>query len=195
MSRWLTTVHENPSGRQVCHPEFISGSQTMQDQEIPKQVRDDREAIFSSVLTGSVHLELFPQINQAYVNEELEAKWGRLLKVRSEVAKALEIARKARLIGHSLEAHVDIFSDQALYTFLKDDSVELVSFFIVSSVTTHCNTPPPDVFHSSEINGLSIQVSRASGSKCCRCWNYSGTVGQDTEHPAVSSRWAEALRA
>src|SRR4030066_792413 len=42
MSRWLTKVHENPWGRQVCHPEFISGSQTMQDQEIPKRVRDDR---------------------------------------------------------------------------------------------------------------------------------------------------------
>ena len=143
----------------------------------------------------SIHLELFPQINQAYVNEELDAKWGRLLKVRSEVAKALEIARKDRLIGHSLEAHVDIFADQDLYAFLKDNSLELVSFFIVSSVTTHCNTPPPDVFHSSEINGLSIQVSRAGGSKCCRCWNYSWTVGQDTEHPAVCSRCAEALRA
>jgi len=150
---------------------------------------------FSDVLTGSVHLELFPQINQAYVNEELDAKWGRLLKVRSEVAKALEIARKDRLIGHSLEAHVDIYSDQDLHIFLKDNSGELVSFFIVSSVTTHCNTPPPDVFQSSEINGLSIQVSRAGGSKCSRCWNFSETVGQDTEHPAVCSRCAEALRA
>ena len=167
----------------------------MQDQEIPKQVRDDREAIFSSELTESVHLSRFPEINQAYVNEELDEKWSRLLKLRGDVAKALEIARKDRLIGHSLEAHVDIFSDQDMHAFLQDNSGELVSFFIVSSVTTHCNTPPPDIFQSSEINGLSIQISRAGGSKCSRCWNYSETVGKDTEHPAVCSRCTEALRA
>ena len=27
----------------MCHPEFISGSLTLQGQEIPKQVRDDRD--------------------------------------------------------------------------------------------------------------------------------------------------------
>src|SRR3989337_743980 len=153
------------------------------------KIRDNKED------TESIHLGLFPDVNQAYINEKLDAKWSRLLKVRGEVAKALEIARKDRLIGHSLEAHVDIFSDQDLHTFLKDNSMELVSFFIVSSVTIHFNTPPPDVFQSSEINGLSIQVSRAGGSKCNRCWNYSESVGQDTEHPAVCRRCAEALRA
>ncbi|MCC6544517.1 MAG: isoleucine--tRNA ligase [Nitrospirae bacterium] len=160
---------------------------SVQDQEIPKQVRGDME-------TESVHLSLFPEVNQAYINEELDTKWNRLLKVRGDVAKALEIARKDRLIGHSLEAHVDIFSDQELYTFLNDNSGELVSFFIVSSVTTHSSSPPPDIYQSSEINGLSIRISRAGGSKCSRCWNYSETVGQDTEHPAVCSRCAEALR-
>src|SRR4030067_3012790 len=36
----------------LCHPEFISGSQALPGQEIPKRVRDDRgdggEAVFSS---------------------------------------------------------------------------------------------------------------------------------------------------
>ncbi len=42
----------------VCHPEFISGSQTMQGQEIPKQVRDDRmydrKNDRASVLSGEI---------------------------------------------------------------------------------------------------------------------------------------------
>ena len=34
---------EDPVCNPVCHPEFISGSQAMPDEEIPKQVRDDRD--------------------------------------------------------------------------------------------------------------------------------------------------------
>ena len=153
------------------------------------KIRDNKED------TESIHLGLFPDVNQAYINEKLDAKWSRLLKVRGEVAKALEIARKDRLIGHSLEAHVDIYSDQDLHTFLKDNSGELLSFFIVSSADIHCDNPPENLFQSSEIAGLSVQVSRAGGRKCSRCWNYSESVGMDTEHPAVCSRCVEALRA
>src|SRR3972149_181716 len=34
---------EDSACNPVCHPEFISGSQAMPDEEIPKQVRDDRD--------------------------------------------------------------------------------------------------------------------------------------------------------
>ena len=37
VSHGLTRKQENPAYNQDCHPEFISGSQTMQGQEIPKQ--------------------------------------------------------------------------------------------------------------------------------------------------------------
>ena len=48
MNTRLTKGHDNPESHSVCHPEFISGSQTMQGEEIPKQVRDDRADAFSS---------------------------------------------------------------------------------------------------------------------------------------------------
>src|SRR3990172_12394927 len=44
MSEGLTSVR---------HPEFISGSQTMPDQEIPKQVRDDRETETPNHVAGT----------------------------------------------------------------------------------------------------------------------------------------------
>ncbi len=34
---------EDSACNPICHPEFISGSQAMPDEEIPKQVRDDRD--------------------------------------------------------------------------------------------------------------------------------------------------------
>ena len=144
--------------------------------------------------TEGVHLALFPEIDQNYIDEELESKWNRLLKVRGEVAKALETARKERFIGHSLEAHVDIFADHDLYTFLKENEGGLPAFFIVSRVNIRGEKPPQDVFQSSEVTGLGVLISRAKGSKCDRCWNYSESVGMDTGYPAVCNRCVEVLK-
>ncbi len=142
----------------------------------------------------SVHMELFPEADHVYLDETSESKWDRLIQIRGEVAKALETARKDRLIGHSLEAHVDLFAGHELYTFLKDAKDELTSFFIVSSVSIHDNTPPQGIFLSSEIKGLGAMISRAKGVKCDRCWNYSESVGTDTEHPTVCQRCLNVLK-
>ena len=68
MSERLTKDDENP----VCHPELGSGSQTMQGQEIPKQVRDDmkddnRGAGFSGYLLGIIAIrdEIRPEAEAA----------------------------------------------------------------------------------------------------------------------------------
>lgn len=39
-----------------------------------------------------------------------------------------------------------------------------------------------------EGNKIWIGVSRADGSKCDRCWNYSPQVGSFTEHPLLCGR-------
>ncbi len=142
----------------------------------------------------SVHMELFPKADHAYLDKTLEAKWDRLIQIRGEVAKALETARKDRLIGHSLEAHVDIFAGEELCTFLRNAKEGLISFFIVSSVSIGTDAPPQGSFLSSEIEGLGVMISCAKGGKCDRCWNYSESVGTDTGHPAVCNRCLNVLK-
>jgi isoleucyl-tRNA synthetase len=44
-----------------------------------------------------------------------------------------------------------------------------------------------------ESSGISVQVSRAAGEKCERCWNYSTRVGEDTDYPTVCERCSPAL--
>jgi len=110
------------------------------------------------------------------------------------VAKALEIARKDRLIGHSLEAHVAIVAGEELFAFLKGVERDLTSFFIVSSVDLRQGVPPQDVFLSREIEGLGVGVSHAKGDKCERCWNYSEFVGRDAGHPTVCKRCLDVLQ-
>lgn len=38
-----------------------------------------------------------------------------------------------------------------------------------------------------------ISVTTAEGTKCDRCWNYSPTVGQNSEHPLICDRCVDAL--
>ncbi len=47
--------------------------------------------------------------------------------------------------------------------------------------------------HQTTIEGGKIGVTTAEGVKCDRCWNYSPTVGQHREHPAICDRCVDAL--
>ena len=141
----------------------------------------------------AVHLAGFPKVEKKFVDEKLAEKWDRLLKIRDEVLKALEIARQdKRIIGHSLDAEVSICASDDDINFLK--GFDLNSIFIVSSTKLDSNkTVPQDIFKSDKIEGMSIMVAHAGGAKCERCWNYSETVGKDKKHPTVCNRCVEAL--
>jgi isoleucyl-tRNA synthetase len=47
--------------------------------------------------------------------------------------------------------------------------------------------------HQATIEGGKIGVTNAEGAKCDRCWNYSPTVGKNSEHPAICDRCIDAL--
>ena len=140
----------------------------------------------------SVQLEEFPEVNGEYIDNELEEKYQRILDVRYEVSRALERARTDKVIGHSLDARVDLYVDQDLYDFLKPLEQELPFLFITSQVRVN---PPgtdagPDAVQGEELKNLSVVVAQAEGQKCERCWNYSTTVGTLAEHPAICKRCA-----
>ncbi|MFQ5902716.1 MAG: zinc finger domain-containing protein, partial [Candidatus Binatia bacterium] len=49
------------------------------------------------------------------------------------------------------------------------------------------------VYDSALLNRY-IEVARAKGSKCERCWKYSEDVGKDSRHPTVCARCSDVLR-
>jgi isoleucyl-tRNA synthetase len=143
----------------------------------------------------SVHLAVFPtddDINGGRVDaaesSRISARWETLLSVRSEALKALEEARNAKAIGSSLEAQVTFLAPDSLYPLLERNLGELRALLIVSAV---------ELKHAAAINGaaaLQVQVSRAPGEKCERCWNYSPHVGENSAYPTICERCSEALR-
>jgi isoleucyl-tRNA synthetase len=148
----------------------------------------------------SVHMARFPEVESAYLDEALAQRWDRLLKIRGEVFKALEIARKPSpdpsvwTLGHPLEAEVDLYAGGDLFSFLKNYEEDLPAVFIVSAVTLRNEAAPEDAFPGAEIEGLWVKVLPAGGNKCERCWNFSPAVGTDSEHPTLCTRCLDVVK-
>lgn len=143
----------------------------------------------------SVHLAGFPEIKGEWLDEGMEKRWGVLLKVRDEVAKALEAARREKIIGHPLDARVAILSPDGFKGLLMGYKDTLREILIVSQLTvdgdgtgelSSYQTMRP--FESQEIPGLQVYVTPAKGKKCERCWSYREDVGNYVEHPTICGR-------
>jgi isoleucyl-tRNA synthetase len=141
----------------------------------------------------SVSLAPFPEVETAFVDEELEAVWGRLFEMRAAVNKALEEARQADTIGHSLDAGVwlapadpDSPAGREWSRLLDRYREALPTLCIVSQVEVgeRADGVPP----SPLLADLAIRVGRAAGAKCARCWNYRTSVGANPSHPDVCDR-------
>ena len=131
----------------------------------------------------SVMLEFYPKVNPEWENNELEQKWNKLIKIREEISKKLELARASKEIGLSLEAKVEIYAEGEEYKFLADKEELLKEICIVSEVTVCENRRNADA----EV-GFGVRISKADGKKCERCWSYDKSVGIDKLHPTLCSK-------
>ena len=133
-------------------------------------------------------------VPEAWHQPDLAAKWEALRTVRTEVNKALEQARTAKLIGSSLEAKVYLVTtDEQLATAVSSIANELRYLFLVSQVELSLASGVSSNSFSSTVAGIEITVSPADGQKCTRCWNYSTRVSESKEHPHICERCVDAL--
>ena len=135
----------------------------------------------------SVMLTTYPEVNPQYENEELRAKWEKIVKIKEIVSKKLEEARAEKIIGHSLNAKVTLFAEGDLYKFIKENKELLQTVFIISNLEVEEN-------QRSNEEKLGVKIEQAEGEKCERCWMYSTTVGEDKENPTICHRCSEALK-
>jgi isoleucyl-tRNA synthetase len=139
----------------------------------------------------SVHLAAFPKAPKEWIDDKLEKKWDTLLQIKGEIAKAMEIARKDKVIGHPLDAMVRVMPPKELEEFIKENASVLKEILIVSQLVLE--TGEGSAFESQEVPGLKVWVVPAKGKKCERCWNYSERVGDNVEHPNICERCCEAV--
>jgi isoleucyl-tRNA synthetase len=141
----------------------------------------------------SVHLAKFPDAADVFgsgsvTEDDPNARdWTTLLAVREQALKALEEARNSKTIGKSLEAQLVITASDPAYTVLQRHAEQLRYLFIVSSVTVAQGS-------GNGSGGIHIEVKKADGNKCDRCWNFSTHVGEDATYPTVCERCSAVLK-
>src|SRR5579864_6950929 len=141
----------------------------------------------------SVHLSTFftpPDILQGAGDQGSTqgGDWETLHNVRDQVLKALEDARNNKLICANLEAKVKLIASDAIYPVLERHKDDLRYLFIVSQVNVERSAS------GNGTGGLTVEVAKADGQKCERCWNYSVHVGENPEYPTVCERCAPVLQ-
>ena len=143
---------------------------------MPHTSTDDKESIF---------LNQMPEKSGIEFSDEFVSKWEFVYSTRETVNKVLEEKRNEKLIGKSLEANIIIHCGESLYEKYNALTEELKDILIVSGVSASKdgNDEVPE-----------IEVIKAEGEKCERCWSYSNTVGSDSEHPTLCARCAAVVK-
>jgi isoleucyl-tRNA synthetase len=147
---------------------------------------------------SSVHLAALPKARAEWLDDELDERWERLLRVKGEIAKALEAARRNKVIGHPLDARVTVFPPDGMGPMLNKAATNLKDILIVSQLVVASAAQQAigvlqqgeggESFESDDIPGLKVAVEKARGEKCERCWNYSESVGTNSGHPTLCER-------
>ena len=142
---------------------------------------------------GSVHLQLFPEVPEDWRDKALEAKWERVRDVRRVVTGALEVERREKRIGSSLEAAPRIFvSEPDLLALLQ--SVDMAEVSITSEAFLEPGEGPEAAFRLPDVPGVAVVPEPARGRKCARSWKILPEVGSDPDYPDLSLRDAAAMR-
>jgi isoleucyl-tRNA synthetase len=142
----------------------------------------------------SVHLQVFSETPRGWHDEALIAKWDRIRELRRVVTGALEIKRKDKVIGASLEARPVLFvspEDAVLF-----DTVDLGEIAITShAVVQPHEAPVQDAFTLPEVPGAAAVFHHAEGDKCARCWMILPEVGHNPKYPDLCNRCSDAVDA
>src|SRR5205823_2606256 len=109
----------------------------------------------------SVHLQLFPETPSGWHSEALLEKWDRIRTLRRVVTGALEIRRRDKVIGASLEARPVLFveeDDAKLF-----DGLDLGEIAITSGAKVSTHAPPEDAFRLPDVAGAAVVFHHAEG--------------------------------
>ncbi|HPQ51850.1 MAG TPA: isoleucine--tRNA ligase [Spirochaetota bacterium] len=135
--------------------------------------------------TDSIHMQRYYQLDEAYMNTDIEKKMEHLVDLKKDVLKALENERKNKVIGTSVEADIALYMKSAgVKSLVSEMGDEAARFFQVSKVTLL----DAMTGECTEYDNSAIAVAKSSGVKCVRCWNYTDAIGTDSQHPELCPR-------
>ena len=142
---------------------------------------------------ANIVLNQMPKVQEAWAFAAEDAdKWEKLIGLRDDVNKALEEARKNKVIGKPLEAWVTVYAEGEVAALLERvPADELAALCIVSKLRMVRGAG--EGMQGENLPEIRVAIERASGEKCERCWMYVDSIGQDSKHPTLCARCASVV--
>jgi len=140
---------------------------------------------------GSVHLHDFVETPADWLDPALAARALKVRAVRRVVTGALELERRAKTIGASLEASPTVYLSPELAQIVTNPE-SFATLCITSSLTLSTDAAPDGAFTMEDVPGVAVSFGRAEGQKCQRCWKILPDVGTHA-HPETCARCSDAL--
>jgi len=144
----------------------------------PSLVFTCEEAWQSRGNTSSIHLEKFLIANSKFKNFSVAKKWGKIKDIRKVITGALEKKRAAKIIGSSLEAHINVYLSKEMKSNI--ENIDIAEIAITSSATLMVYESLSPGFSIDEIKGIIVDVKKSNGSKCNRCWKFDNEINSDS---------------
>ena len=137
---------------------------------------------------SSIHLEDFPKTEKEWGDYKEISKWEIIKDVRKVVTGAIEVERKAKKIGSSLEVSPIVYLNKEKY--LACESMNMQDICITSNITLIESDPPSGSFNLDEVSSVGVEIKLAKGEKCERCWK----ILEDVSKPeSICSRCFEVI--
>ncbi len=190
--------------KDILYVEERNSKKRRSNQTALKQIYDSLLRLIAPVLSftaeeiwqfadgkDSIHTQTYHQLDDIFNNPEIATRMDTLIDVKKDVLKALEIRRKDKVIGTSLEAEVELhIKNEKTRTMLAGMGDEMKRFFQVSGVIL----TPEKTSGMEDYENSSVKVNKARGEKCVRCWNFSDEIGSDSGHPALCPRCTAIIK-
>ena len=140
----------------------------------------------------SVHLQTFVTPEADWTDATLAAKWDKIRAIRRVVTGALEIERREKRIGSSLEAAPIVYiHDTDLQAVIAGQN--MADICITSQIDVRHEAPPAEAFMLDDVAGVGVVPGLAQGQKCQRSWKILPDVGSVDGYPDLSPRDAAAV--
>ena len=140
---------------------------------------------------SSVHLRQFPEPPPEWRDDGLVAKWRTIRRLKRVITGALEVERRAKRIGSSLQAHPEVYAGANYVAALDGES--LAEIAITSGVTLIEEAPPEGAFALDDVPGVGVVPGLAEGARCARCWQVLAEVGERPDSPELCRRCVDAV--
>ncbi len=131
--------------------------------------------VFEDDAVQSAHLREFPKMPEAWCNDALAKKWEEIRHERKAVMEAIEPLRASKALGSSLEALPILVTESKA---VQSIGAEMADVCITSQIKV-------------QDGESSIEIKKAEGDKCQRCWKILPEVA---DNGGICTRCSDAVK-